>query len=133
MIVADTSAWVEFLRDTGRPAGRNLQGLLESGAEVAVTEIVVMELLSRVSSRPAVLKLRTQLLAFPMLPLQSFADFEDAALLYQACRRAGETLRGIIDCLIAVPAMKAGAELLHNDRDFDVIARHSPLKIYRPK
>ncbi|MGH2792917.1 MAG: hypothetical protein ACRDKG_01300 [Actinomycetota bacterium] len=65
--------------------------------------------------------------------LEGLADFEHAAFLYQSCRRAGETIDLMTQCLIAVPAIRAGAEVLHNDRDFDVIARHTPLKIYRPR
>jgi predicted nucleic acid-binding protein len=31
--------------------------------------------------------------------------------------------------LIAVPAIRADASVLHNDRDFDAIARHTPLRV----
>ena len=133
MIVADTSAWVEHLRGSDHPVGLVLEGLLERQVDVAVTEVVIAELLGGMLSRAAFVGLRERLLSLPMLPLEGFADFEEAALLYRSCRLAGETPRGIVDCLIAVPAMKAGAEILHKNRDFDVIARHSPLKIYRPR
>ena len=33
-------------------------------------------------------------------------------------------------CLIAAPAIRAGAAVLHNDADFDVLARHTELRIY---
>ncbi len=65
-----------------------------------------------------------------VLPLEGLADFEEAASLYRACRDAGETLRALSDRPIAVPIIRAGASLLHNDRAFDVIARHSELKIH---
>lgn len=65
-----------------------------------------------------------------MLPLDGLADFEEAAAIYRACRDAGETLRSLSDCLIAVPVITAGASLLHNDPDFDVIARYSQLQIH---
>jgi hypothetical protein len=38
-------------------------------------------------------------------------------------------VRGLADCLIAVPAINAGAPILHADRDFDAIARHTPLQV----
>jgi predicted nucleic acid-binding protein len=31
------------------------------------------------------------------------------------------------DCLIAAIAIRSGAELLHQDADFEAIARHAPL------
>ena len=74
--------------------------------------------------------LRSRLLAFRLLALEGLGDFEEAAAIYRACRDAGETPRSLSDCLIAVPVIAAGASLLHNDADFDVIARHSPLKIH---
>jgi predicted nucleic acid-binding protein len=66
---------------------------------------------------------------FELLPVQGLADYEAAAGLYRRCRRAGETVRKLTDCLIAVVAMRAGAPLLHRDQDFDVIARHAPLRV----
>ena len=58
------------------------------------------------------------------------ADYDDAAALYRRCRRQGETVRRLIDCLIASAAIRAGAPILHNDADFDVLARHTELRTY---
>jgi len=69
------------------------------------------------------------LLGFQILPLDGLADFEQAAAIYRACRDTGETLRSLSDCLIAVPVIRAGASLLHNDADFAAIARHSSLRL----
>jgi len=44
MTMIDTSAWVEFLRDTGSPVCDRVDALVEG--EVAVCEPVVMELLA---------------------------------------------------------------------------------------
>lgn len=130
LIVADTSAWVEFLRGTGHEVAVTLRELVERDADVAITEVILMELLAGARSGPAVRELRARLLSFRLLPLEGLADFEEAALIYRACRDAGETLSSLSDCLIAVPVIRAGASLLHSDGDFDVIARHSALKIH---
>ena len=71
-----------------------------------------------------------RLVAFPILRLEGLMDFEEAALLFRRCREAGETIRSLTDCLIAVPVIRAGATLLHRDADFDAIARHSDLKVH---
>ena len=34
----------------------------------------------------------------------------------------GETVRKVIDCLIASTAIRAGVPILHNDADFEVLA-----------
>jgi hypothetical protein len=36
-----------------------------------------------------------------------------------------------VDCLIAATCMEAAAELYHNDRDFEAIAKVKDLKIYQ--
>ena len=43
--------------------------------------------------------------------------------------RKGETVRKLIDCLIGAVAIGADVPVLHNDDDFDVLARHTDLKI----
>ena len=62
-------------------------------------------------------------------PLNGLDGFEQAAALYRACRWAGETIRSVTDCLVAVPAIEAGAPVLHSDRDFAALARHTPLQV----
>ena len=64
-----------------------------------------------------------------MLPTTS-ADYDQAAAFYRTGRRRGETVRKIIDCLIAAVAVRADAELLHADADFATLARHAPLRIH---
>lgn len=129
MILVDTSAWVEYLRATGSRVHRTMRGLLESGERLASTEVVVMELLAGARDDTHLDRLRRLLFACEFLPLAGLADYEEAAALYRRCRRAGSTLRSLTDCLIAVVAIRSGAEVIHVDRDFDAIARHTPLRL----
>ncbi|HET6748317.1 MAG TPA: PIN domain nuclease [Actinomycetes bacterium] len=126
--LADTSAWVEYLRATGSPAHLRLRRLIADGDDLVTTEVVVMELLAG-ASNDELARLGRLLGRFELLPVQGLADFEAAAGLYRRCRRAGETVRKLTDCLIAVVAMRAGAALLHRDQDFEAIARHAPLRV----
>jgi predicted nucleic acid-binding protein len=129
VIVVDSSAWVEYLRKTGSAVHRRLRGLIEDSAHLAVTEIVVMEVLAGARDRRHARELRSRLLAFDLLLLRGVDSFDAAADLYRACWDAGETVRELADCLIAVPTIEAGATLLHADRDFELIARHTPLRL----
>ncbi|HKI93574.1 MAG TPA: PIN domain nuclease [Gaiellaceae bacterium] len=128
MIVVDTSAWVEFLRGTGSAVDAHLRALLRADAPVAMTELVAAELIAGASDAelPTVRRFVDLL---PVLPLNGLEDFETAAQLYRTCRRAGEAIRQLADCLIAVPAIKADATLLHADRDFETLARHTTLRL----
>ena len=130
VIVPDSSAWIEHLRDTGSPTALTVRRLLEEKADIGVTEHVLMELLAGAQSLQHLRQLRSELLGFQLLPLIGLDDYEDAAAIYRACRLNGITLRNLSDCLVAVPVIREGAELLHNDSDFDAIAQHSALRIY---
>jgi predicted nucleic acid-binding protein len=33
------------------------------------------------------------------------------------------------DCLVAAIAIRNGVRVLHNDRDYEVLARHTPLRV----
>jgi predicted nucleic acid-binding protein len=65
-----------------------------------------------------------------MLLLTDTADYETAAALYRSCRRGGETVRKLIDCLIAAVAIREHVAVLHRDTDFEVLARHTALHVH---
>ena len=129
MILADTSAWVEYLRATGSPAHLRLRQLIADGDELVTTEVVMMELLAGETTPNGVTRLRRLLGRFELLPIEGLADYEAAAELYRRCRTGGETVRKLTDCLIAAVVLRHGAVLLHRDHDFEVIARHAPLRV----
>jgi predicted nucleic acid-binding protein len=125
VILADTSAWVEYLRATGSEVNLRLRGLIE-GDQLATTDVVLMEVLAGARDDAHRDALRALLARCEFVPTVGPRDYEDAADVYRACRQAGAALT---DCLIATVAMRAGVSVLHADRDFDAIARHSPLEI----
>jgi predicted nucleic acid-binding protein len=129
VIVVDSSAWIELLRATGSRVDKTLTRLLQEEADVAVTEVVVMEVLVGARSQQQLEQLRLRFLAYPILPLHGVDDYVEAANLHRACQRAGETIGKATDCLVAVPAIRAEARVLAADRDFDKLARHTPLQV----
>ena len=129
MILIDTSAWVEFLRDTGSSACNRVEAVLER--DIATCDPIRMEILAGARDEWHLAGLRRLLARATVLPTAS-ADYEEAAALYRLCRRRGETVRSLSDCLIAAVAIQAGVAVLHHDRDFTVLARHTPLRIDAP-
>jgi predicted nucleic acid-binding protein len=123
VILADTSAWVEFDRATGSAAHRRLADLIATDGPLAVTEPVAMEVLAGARDDRREADLRRLLLRFDLLRFDAAADFDAAARIYRRCRRAGVTPRGMIDCMIAAVAWRSGAVLLAWDTDFDRVAR----------
>ena len=126
MILVDTSAWVEFLRDTGSPACIRVGKLL--GAELATCDAIRMELLAGARNEPHLRDLERLIARAAHFPMQP-GDFDQAAALHRQCRRRGETVRVLMDCLIGALAIRADLPVLHWDADFDVLARHTPLRV----
>ena len=127
MILVDSSAWVEYLRNTGSPVCNSTREALAS--EVAICDAVRMEVLAGARDESHLTSLRRLLARAVDIPIES-TDYEDAAALYRRCRRRGETPRKLIDCLIASVAIRTGTPILHSDADFDMLARHTELQPY---
>lgn len=129
MILADTSAWVEYDRATGSPPHRRLAELIESGGPVAVTEPVIMEVLAGARDDPRETALRRLLGGVGLLNFDAVTDFDGAVRIYRRCRAAGITPRGMLDCMIAAVAWRHGATLLAHDADMDRVARLTEIRL----
>mgnify|MGYP000742923900 CR=1 FL=1 len=127
LILADTSAWIEYLRDTGTPPCEQLDEGLRTAA-LAVCDAVRLEILAGARDSRHQGELERLLARAVDLPIEP-GHYDLAASLYRACRRQGETPRNLVDCLIAAVAIESGVAVLHADRDFDLIARHTPLQV----
>jgi predicted nucleic acid-binding protein len=126
LILVDTSAWVEFLRDTGSSVCQRVDDLLDD--DIATCHPIRMEVLAGARDEQHLNDLRRLLARATLLPTRA-TDYERAAALFRICRRGGETVRKLIDCLIAATAIRLGGTVLHADSDFDVLARHAGLQI----
>ncbi len=123
MILADTSAWVEYDRGTGSAVDRRLAELIATDGPVAVTDPVVMEVLAGARDGEREAELRRLLLRFQLLSFDTVSDFDGAVRIYRRCRAAGVTPHGMLDCMIAAVAWRRGASLLAHDADLDRVAR----------
>ena len=128
MILVDTSVWVEYLRKTGSDSHVRLRLLIATEAELAITDAVRLEVLAGARDDIHERRLRRLLARAVILPTHP-AHYDHAAAVYRSCRRRGETIRKLLDCLIAAVAIQSGVPVLHDDSDFDAMARHSDLEI----
>jgi predicted nucleic acid-binding protein len=93
---------------------------------------VVQEVLQGFLDERAYLLARDAMNALPIVESPLGREvFEEATGLYRSARRAGLTVRSGVDCLIAACAVRHGLAVLHIDRDFDALARVSPLRSRR--
>jgi predicted nucleic acid-binding protein len=132
VIVVDTTVWIDFFRAKGTPFDLHLTRLIEQGESLGLTDLVYCEVLQGIRDEMDFVRLRGILQSYPILRMRGLHLFEHAAGIYRDCRRRGFTIRKTIDCLIAATCLENDAELYHNDRDFDAIARVRDLKIHRP-
>jgi predicted nucleic acid-binding protein len=131
VIVVDTSVWIDVLRGTESATMSRCVDLIEDGAPIALTDVILTEILQGFSSEREATLVERHMRAFPILRLESVDDFSLAARLYRQARKAGVTISKTIDCLIAAPCVRTGASLLHADADFDRLATCTPLKVFR--
>jgi predicted nucleic acid-binding protein len=128
----DTSVWsLALQRDRPRQAGpvAALSHALEEGQPVITTGLVLQELLQGFAGPKARGLILSAFSALPLL-MPDRDDHIAAATLRNTCRRAG-VQAGTIDALIAQLCIRHDLPLLSTDEDFEHIARHISLKIWR--
>ena len=127
MLLVDTSVWIEVFR----PRGLRLDEVVDFD-DIVTCLPVIQEVLQGFADERAYTIARDAMGSLPIVesPLRREL-FEEAAGLYRTARRAGLTVRSGADCLIAACAIRHGLAVVHNDRDFDLLARVSPLESRR--
>lgn len=129
MVLIDTSVWITVLRDKTGEVSDRLQAWM-AGREPLLTRFSQLELLQGCRNEE-----EWDLLG-DYLTRQTFVEarpstWPSAARIYFELRRAGKTVRSPIDCCIAQLALENQLILVHNDRDFEVIAALRPLSQLR--
>jgi predicted nucleic acid-binding protein len=129
VIVVDTSVWIGFFRGVTSPRVEQFVTLVEDDAGIALTDVILTEILQGLRSDADVRRVERRLGAFEVLRLEDLDDFRRAASLFRAARRKGITVRRTLDCLIASVCIREDVALLHADADFDRLASCSRLRL----
>jgi predicted nucleic acid-binding protein len=130
MSLIDTSAWIEYLRQTGSRTNFEVRRMLNNDAQIC--DVIRMEILAGARDQQHVAQLE-KLLARATTIKTEPVDYDNAAAIYRACRKLGVTIRAQIDCLIAAIAIRTNTKIIHHDSDFDAIAQVTKLKIHLVK
>jgi predicted nucleic acid-binding protein len=126
VVLVDSSVWIGLLRNAAGPAVERLRVTLEDG-DAAVAPVIVQEIVQGARDEVAFRLLQRRFAALPMLDGPSAVGTAiGAGLLYARCRWVGVTPRSPHDCLIAQIAIEHGVPLLHDDRDFELLAQVEP-------
>ena len=121
VLVADTSAWIEYFRRTESACHRALREALQNDT-VLLIEPVKAELLIGARSATELRDLRRFFESVELELIHPRDDFDSACDIYHRCRAVGLTIRGLPDCLIAAMVARCELAVLHNDRDFAQMA-----------
>ena len=123
MILVDTSVMIDWLKNIENPKTELFSKILLSSAPYALSVLTYQEVLQGARDNAEREKLKEYLStqSIHYLPTE-LSFYDEAAKIYGLLRSKGKTVRSTIDLLIAVTAIHNEAKLLHNDRDFDVIA-----------
>jgi hypothetical protein len=131
-LIIDSSAWIDFFRSSDTPARAAVRRVVQSrNVQLMTTDVIRFEVLAGSAPATSRFKINAAFAACDDIRQVPRADVDDAVELFQICRQRGETVRSPNDCLIAAIAIRVNVPVLHNDRDFDAIARHSALVVAR--
>lgn len=130
MIVVDTTVWIDFLNGRDARHVDELARLIDADAGIALTDVILTEVLQGIRSDDEYRLVDERLTAFDIFRLDTLDDFRRAAAMYRHARRQGLTIRRTLDCLIASVCVRESLPILHNDNDFDLLARCSDLQIH---
>ena len=130
MIVVDSNTWADFFNGVSSPHVRRLDAALRAEDDLAILPIILTEVLQGFRTEKGFQRARRILTALPTI--QPGVDCHvRAARLFRSLRKKGVTVRGAVDCVIAQACLDLEAELLSPDVDFQRIAHHTPLRLWR--
>ncbi len=130
MTLIDTTIWIDFLNGIDTPQVKRLTELIKEG-DICISGIILTEVLQGIKDDKEFEEVRDLLIDIPIYETRGIHTYLHAAQIYRKCRKEGYTVRKTIDCVIAAIVLENDLALLHNDRDFDLIAKYVGLKIVR--
>ncbi len=122
-VCVDTSAWIEYLRDSRHPvASKTREHLL--AARVCLADVVIGELFQGVRNHREQLILEEFVDTLPILTGTS-QTWKAAGQLAASLKTHGKTLH-LIDCYLATLAKEHGVSFLTCDGHFDILRTFLP-------
>ena len=128
MVIVDTSVWIEYFRG-GLP--RIVEKVDQSLTQdlVGIGDLVFCEIMQGVRSPRERREVSDLLLSLPQFDMVGFNIAQKSAANYRLLRSKGLTVRKTIDVLIGTFCAEHGFRIVHNDSDFDLMARHIGLEV----
>jgi len=129
MIVVDSSVWIGQLRQSGSHAVDKLESIRNPTNTILVGDLILLEILQGARDDRNAVRIERELRVFRIAQMLDRAIAVKAASNYRMLRAHGITVRKTTDLIIATFCVERRHGLLHDDRDFDVLAPHLGLAI----
>lgn len=131
MIVVDTSVWIDHFSGVRTPQVARLHAVL--GQEpIAVGDLILARVLQGFSTEADASAALRYLERFDFVEMAGPKIAIESAANFRSLRRRGVTIRKTMDMLIGTYCLVHDHDLLHDDRDFDLLAEHLGLRTLRP-
>ena len=132
MILLDTSILIGYIKGSKGAAYAKLDHIIENDVPHGICGFVYQEVLQGVRGKKEYDQLDEYLSTMPFYELQNGQEsYASAAEMYMNCRKQGISIKSTLTCTIAVLAIENGLHLLHDDNDFNKIARvYADLKLW---
>lgn len=132
MILVDSSVWIDYFNGK-RSWQTDLLDHMLSNVPIIMGDLILTEVLQGFKSDKDYETAKNYLGELPFQQMGGYTVAIQSAQNYRKLRKAGVTVRKTIDIIIATFCIIEGLTLLHDDRDFDPIASHFPLKAFVPR
>jgi predicted nucleic acid-binding protein len=128
MIVVDSSIWIEQIR---RPGSRMAQRLkaIDNPEDIIIGDLILLEVLQGARDDQHAARIERELRRFAIEPVLNEQIAIRSAQNYRKLRDRGVTVRKTVDLIIATFCVERDHSLLHDDRDFDLMAPHIGLMV----
>lgn len=128
--MVDTSVWSEALRRKKKDISSEntfIYHLIKNEEEILLTGSIIQEILTGIKNTELFEEIQYHLNFFHYLELDK-KEYSEAARLRNQCAQKGVTV-ATIDCQIASVAIHRNLYLATYDSDFQLIAKHTNLKV----
>ena len=128
MTLVDTTVWNDLFAGRNTPQVSSFESLIAKREDICLCGVILTEVLQGIRDEKEYLKTESVLSNLIYLPMEH-VTFLLAAGIYRSLISKGITIRNSIDCMIAAVCIENRIPILHNDKDFDLIAREFDLKV----
>jgi len=128
MILVDSSVWIDYFNGRKTPQTDWLDSALGK-VPIVIGDLILTEVLQGFQSERDFRIARDLLLRIPFMPMGGKDLALESAGNYRLLRKKGVTVRKTIDVMIGTFCIHHRIALLHDDRDFDPMAKHLGLDV----